>query len=997
MWPSFCRLQVFCMILAVLAILVLVYNFRQLEHLDHNTVSALNWIKETGDQQSSSPTTKTTQKHYCDYEHQTLSKREQAEEESLFAAIQWPNPPVGKIPFIRSTDPAHSNFVIVNSHVRFKVGDQLEVSVHMKDFQGKPKQYGGDYIQARIHSPLLKAGATGRVVDDQNGFYKIFFTLLWPGEVRVSVSLVHPSEGIQVLQRLREERPDRVYFKSLFRSGSTSETTVCNVCLPGDLPVCNFTDLYTGEPWFCYKPRKLSCASRINHAKGGYQKSLLTPSESLFFQTDVNIKVPILPSGPDSVTVEPLGFTESANLDRSQGPAVFPLGYYYHDKWRPRTSWIRHFNKTADISECLQGKVVHFFGDSTIRQWFEYLTTFVPAEHHMGGGKQHRGPFQGVRVKNSVKELLLHIRSNKQMSSGHVADEFKAQAGLMNYEQFTELKNILAHSGKRKAHESLCDGPSYKRPATFHSHLLTPPQTPTSMDNMEDAHKNEPKHDNGSDMLQNIINIKNESNPVSLNTVQVSWLHSISNHNSPGERYQDIQGAQAFSPSEKYQAFQANSPQQMLDPSQNYQFSSSQTQDLPQKYTQDSLLEYRPFSGDDQSPTYQQNVFESHELPYCPTQSFASLLNDSEHSENILQPLATAPQQSDVSAHAQNFSLVPNNSCSTLDGHNSSLATLNVSLQHRGIVRNTTQLGKSFFQWQVEQEENKLANISQEQILAKDSDGDTFLHIAVAQGRRALSYVLARKMAALHMLDIKEHNGQSAFQVAVAANQHLIVQDLVSLGAQVNTTDCWGRTPLHVCAEKGHSQVLQAIQKGAVGSSQYVALEATNYDGFTALHCAVLAHNAVVHELRNSQPPHSPEVQELLLKNKSLVDTIKALIQMGASVEAKDGKSGRSALHLAAEEANLELIRFFLDLPNCLSFVNAKAYNGNTALHVAASLQYRMTQLDAVRLLMRKGADPSARNLENEQPVHLVPDGPVGEQIRRILKGKAVQQRASPY
>lgn len=36
----------------------------------------------------------------------------------------------------------------------------------------------------------------------------------------------------------------------------------------------------------------------------------------------------------------------------------------------------------------------------------------------------------------------------------------------------------------------------------------------------------------------------------------------------------------------------------------------------------------------------------------------------------------------------------------------------------------------------------------------------SFLHIAVAQGRRALSYVLARKMNALHMLDVKEHNGQ---------------------------------------------------------------------------------------------------------------------------------------------------------------------------------------------------------------------------------------------
>lgn len=57
---------------------------------------------------------------------------------------------------------------------------------------------------------------------------------------------------------------------------------------------------------------------------------------------------------------------------------------------------------------------------------------------------------------------------------------------------------------------------------------------------------------------------------------------------------------------------------------------------------------------------------------------------------------------------------------------------------------------------------------------------------------------------------------QSAFQVAVAANQHLIVQDLVNLGAQVNTTDCWGRTPLHVCAEKGHSQVLQ-VRGGGPG------------------------------------------------------------------------------------------------------------------------------------------------------------------------------------
>ncbi|XP_058151899.1 NF-kappa-B inhibitor zeta isoform X2 [Dasypus novemcinctus] len=620
----------------------------------------------------------------------------------------------------------------------------------------------------------------------------------------------------------------------------------------------------------------------------------------------------------------------------------------------------------------------------------------------MGAGRQPRGPFQGVRVKNSVKELLLHIRSHKQKASGQAVDDFKTQG--VSIEQFTELKNSVSYSGKRKGPDSLSDGPACKRPALLHTQFLTPPQTPTPGESMEDVHHNESKHESSADLLQNIINIKNECSPVSLNTVQVSWMSPVIPESSPREQCQDFQGGQVFSPPQKYQPFQVSGSPQTMDHTSMYQY-SPQNQNVQQQqqqhYTHNPALEYSPYSRTSQSPNYEPNIFDGQEPQFCPNQSFTSLLSSHGESENIALPIQTPPsvqQQND--ACLQNFSVMPNSACEAMGGHDSGSTPLNISLPFQSITGNpvnTAQLGKSFFQWQVEQEESKLANISQDQFLSKDADGDTFLHIAVAQGRRALSYVLARKMNALHMLDIKEHNGQSAFQVAVAANQHLIVQDLVNLGAQVNTTDCWGRTPLHVCAEKGHSQVLQAIQKGAVRSNQFVDLEATNYDGLTPLHCAVVAHNAVVHELQRNQQPHSPEVQELLLKNKSLVDTIKGLIQMGATVEAKDRKSGRTALHLAAEEANLELIRLFLELPSCLSFVNAKAYNGNTALHVAASLQYRMTQLDAVRLLMRKGADPSTRNLENEQPVHLVPDGPVGEQIRRILKGKSIQQRAPPY
>lgn len=38
----------------------------------------------------------------------------------------------------------------------------------------------------------------------------------------------------------------------------------------------------------------------------------------------------------------------------------------------------------------------------------------------------------------------------------------------------------------------------------------------------------------------------------------------------------------------------------------------------------------------------------------------------------------------------------------------------------------------------------------------------------------------------------------------------------------------------------------------------------------------------------------------------------------------QDRKSGRCALHLACEEANLELMCIFLEMPNCLHFINAK-------------------------------------------------------------------------
>ncbi|TDG96915.1 hypothetical protein EPR50_G00233920 [Perca flavescens] len=190
-------------------------------------------------------------------------------------------------------------------------------TVNMSDFQGRPKKSGGDLLLARLHNQKLGAGVAGQVVDHLNGSYSAVFSLLWEGDAQVEVMLAHPSEAITVLKRLKNEEPDRISHKNLFHSGSISETTICNVCLrPTQQLLCNLTSV---------------------------QASLGQPEV-------------------ESSTVK-----------------VAPSGYYYQGVWQALGgTTVRQFNASA-ISQCLKGKVVHMHGDSTVRQFFEFLNAALPA------------------------------------------------------------------------------------------------------------------------------------------------------------------------------------------------------------------------------------------------------------------------------------------------------------------------------------------------------------------------------------------------------------------------------------------------------------------------------------------------------------------------------------------------------------------------------------------------------------------------------------------
>ncbi|XP_071325866.1 NF-kappa-B inhibitor delta isoform X2 [Trachinotus anak] len=301
----------------------------------------------------------------------------------------------------------------------------------------------------------------------------------------------------------------------------------------------------------------------------------------------------------------------------------------------------------------------------------------------------------------------------------------------------------------------------------------------------------------------------------------------------------------------------------------------------------------------------------------------------------------------------------------------------------------TTQLsfGSSMDATKLEEARMLLNGMDYTRATGQDEDGDTILHIYTAKGLRECAFAAAEKLRDVGRLDAKEHKGKTALLVAVTANQPEIVQDLLSLGTDINACDVKGQTALHLAAHYGFPGVLQAI----LSSRPAINLEARNFEGMTPLHCAAISHSVTMKALSASG------MADIGLQSKAAekLSCVQMLLNAGATLLSQEIKSNKTVLHLAVKEGNIDLVRYLLriPLPNMKDFVNMKAH-GHTALHMAAGLHGNPHQEEILRLLLSRGADPSIRNLENDQPAHLLQSGPQGEQLKLMLKKRSASRRS---
>nr|XP_039251405.1 nuclear factor NF-kappa-B p100 subunit-like isoform X2 [Styela clava] len=236
----------------------------------------------------------------------------------------------------------------------------------------------------------------------------------------------------------------------------------------------------------------------------------------------------------------------------------------------------------------------------------------------------------------------------------------------------------------------------------------------------------------------------------------------------------------------------------------------------------------------------------------------------------------------------------------------------------------------------------------------QDSDGDTPLHLAVINGQDKVLLALIQLIQTIpssgEIINRMNDTQLTPLHIAVHSENANAVKWLMGAGADAMLGDSRGNTAIHLACSTGQADLLEyMLMKSCDG------IEPHNYNGLTPLHTL------------------ASKVSE------SARQCISLLIKHGHNVDSGDMKSGRTALHIAAEENNLIVAGYLIS--ECNADLECRTFSGLTPLHIAVA---RDSQ-EIATLLLACGADPQSEYSEdpNSIPLSLC----VSSRMRDILEG----------
>ncbi|OMO77837.1 hypothetical protein CCACVL1_14798 [Corchorus capsularis] len=276
-------------------------------------------------------------------------------------------------------------------------------------------------------------------------------------------------------------------------------------------------------------------------------------------------------------------------------------------------------------------------------------------------------------------------------------------------------------------------------------------------------------------------------------------------------------------------------------------------------------------------------------------------------------------------------------------------------IDHGGDVNEKDSKGRSLISLAVQAGDFDVANVLISSGCQIDNSVDHVLQYAAAINRVDLIELLFKAYKNILDLNSVALCGRTPIHVAASQGYTEVIQFCLSVGGNPEILDVNGCTPLHLAAQEGHLEAVECLLE----ASSYVKY-ALNKQGKTAFALAVENGHSNLYDVLHLGDSLNRAAR---IDN---VNGIKSCLAEGANVNGKD-QNGWTPLHRAAFKGRIESVKALL---NHGAMVNLVDDNGYTPLHCAVEAGHAQVAL----LLIAHGAKANLKGLKLKGVVPLNSD-----------------------
>jgi len=211
-------------------------------------------------------------------------------------------------------------------------------------------------------------------------------------------------------------------------------------------------------------------------------------------------------------------------------------------------------------------------------------------------------------------------------------------------------------------------------------------------------------------------------------------------------------------------------------------------------------------------------------------------------------------------------------------------------------------------------------------------------------------------------VDFSDNYEDTCLHLTVRKGNTPMVRTLLSVGASVNVKNRFKKTPIFYAVENGDEKLIKCLLEAGAGTN-----DRDRGYGFTPLHHAMWTNHCPAIELllaAGSDPNTIDYGGETALFWAKSEEVVKMLIQWGGKVNVRNNQQ-RTPLHEEIRGGGSLAISFAL--LDAGADPNARDEKGKTALHFAAE----KGDIENVQHLLQNKSDPDIEDDEGNMPLHI--------------------------